>query len=78
MSEPRHVIDLIVVYDHPSDYPDEYVARMHRVFSDGDAIVTEALAISADLDTVRAAIPPGFYCIGRAREDDPVILEVWI
>lgn len=65
------------VYDKPKDYPGFYVARPHIASRAGAHAI--GFAISAvQLDDVRAAIPQGLTRIGRAPEDDPVIIETWI
>jgi hypothetical protein len=67
-----------VVYDHPSDYPEQYVARQHIVSGDGDR-PTGSFVATKVLDDIRELmIKLGLVCITRSDEDDPVILETWL
>ena len=64
---------LICVYDHPSDYPNNYVARVW------DANRPTRLIVLADtLDEIRAKIPPVMKRLPKAPQDDAVIVEVWM
>jgi hypothetical protein len=65
-----------VVYDHPTDFPDAFVARLWE----GEA-PTDQVLMSDSLDEVRtmiAAQMPGAYCLFRMDGDDPKILETWL
>jgi hypothetical protein len=71
------MLPLWVVYDHPSDYPDDYVARQFVIGIEGDK-PTDRMMIGA-LDSIRAALCNlGLGCIQRSEEDDPVIVECWL
>jgi hypothetical protein len=66
------------VYDHPSDYPDYYIARKWLVGSKrAEPEATDEILLDADLDALRKRIPPWLYCMGRQEGDDPKIIEVW-
>lgn len=68
---------IYVIYDHPSDYPDSFVAR--RAFFGAVTIFFEDDVLVADtLDNLRKMLPQGLICIPRDVNDDPVIVEVWI
>lgn len=62
-----------VIYDHPKDFPDYYVARGWL-----DEIPTNMVFIAKTLDEIRATIPLDMICIQRMEDDDPCIVEVWI
>ena len=67
-------ITLFVVYRSPSDFPGKYVVRRWL-----DCVPEhEPLRVCEQLDQARSAIPAGAANIGRMREDDPAILEVWL
>jgi hypothetical protein len=67
-----------VVYDHPADYPDRYVARQHVVGIAGDQS-TDRTMVSLSLESIRTALAnQGLVCITRNPEDDPVIVETWL
>lgn len=67
-----------VVYDHPLDYPNAYVAR--EWFSDGVEIVpADVMRASVSLEELRDMIPREHLVrFDPAEDDDPVILEVWM
>lgn len=66
------------VYDHPTDYPNNYVARLHVADADGSR-PTETLMICPDLDLLRGQLlEMGLTCLTRSPEDDAVIVEVWL
>ena len=68
-------LDIWVVYDHPSDLPDAYVARRFR-----GNVPTQSVMWGNDLEMLRVmlAIDMGLTRIVRDPEDDPVILETWV
>lgn len=65
------------VYDHPSDFPDEFVARAFRV-TRGQVEPTNITFTAPSLDEVRAMLPPGLYPLTRNVGDEPQIVEVWL
>lgn len=71
-------LPLWVVYDHPSDFPDRYIARQRTVGIAGDQ-PTDRVMVSLSLDSIRTALANlGLVCIPRHETDDPVIVEVWL
>ena len=63
-----------VVYDHPSNWPDWYVARCWK----GET-PTGDMMLNRDLDDLRDALEQkGLVHLDRMEGDDPVILETWI
>jgi hypothetical protein len=72
------MLPMWVVYDHPADYPEHYVARQHIVGISGRE-VTGRVMVSLALDSIRAALSNlGLVCVTRSDEDDPVIVETWL
>ena len=76
-------MDMWVIYNHPKDYPNNFVVRLWKI---ENAQVTHVV-ISPSIDNVkltttlkeaRAAVPKGKTKIPRYDDDDPVIVEVWI
>lgn len=67
-----------VVYDHPKDYPRDYVAR--QFFAGANIILaTDETITAGDLDTLRRVLESkGLVKIERAMSDDPVIVETWL
>lgn len=67
-----------VVYDHPTDYPDHFVARAHRVGVDGQRPTSKLIA-APTLESIRTSmVNLGLTCVQRNEEDDPVIVECWL
>lgn len=66
------------IYDHPSDYPNNFVARQIMVYRDGSQTTTQIM-ICPHLYILREEmVVRGLTCIGRQSQDDPVIVEVWL
>lgn len=67
------------VYDHPTDYPEKYVARRFEVDRSGPK-PTDSIIIAPDLDSLRAilALDLHLVCLARSEEDDPKIVETWL
>lgn len=63
-----------VVYDHPKDYPEYFVARRWI----GDKHDNTVWA-SKDLDALRDMLAKnGLTRLHRMEGDDPVIMETWL
>jgi len=65
---------LYVIYDHPSDYPQDFVCRVWQ----GELAEFRPFAVARTLEEIRQRLPPGMVCLGRYEQDDPAIREVWI
>lgn len=66
-----------VVYAHPSDFPDEFVARRFTI-DGGRECATDEILRAASLDALRRLAPPRLGRIPRNPSDDPVIVECWL
>ena len=72
------IMSMWVVYDHPLDYPTEFVARRHEVTKEGSRPTNEAMS-SHSLDLLRdELVGRGLTCLTRSPEDDPKIVETWL
>lgn len=71
----RH-LDMWVVYDHPDDYPNYWVARRWEITA-GLEQPTNDLLIDQSLPRLRTRLPLGLYRMERLEGDDPVIAETW-
>lgn len=78
-------LEVIVIYDKPRDFPDEFVARVQWAVGHGAeariAADRDLLARGSTLEDVRRAVlekRPGKVRIQRHPTDDPVIVESWI
>jgi len=64
---------LWVVYDHPQDYPDSYVARKFVLDQP-----TEEHIVSPRLEMLRKLMMDwGLSCLPRNPEVEPQIVETW-
>ena len=73
-------VTMWVIYDHPTDHPDHYVAREWLVHTGKRTASIEAtanLVESDDLESLRVLMF-GRINIGRYDDDDPKIVEVWV
>lgn len=66
-----------VIYDHPSDWPDFYVARLWMTRP--APIPSTVTILETDLDRLRTTMEAlGLVHLSRCPADDAVILETWI
>ena len=65
-----------VIYDHPLDFPDGFIARYWRGVTATDRVVT-AETLNALRGKIRT-LDPNLVSFKRSREDDPAIVEVWL
>lgn len=66
-----------VIYDHPSDYPDSFVARLHFTLPQPE--LTVLLMVSPNLQALQLSFAAaGLTPIARSVEDDSVIIESWL
>jgi len=61
------------IYDHPTDYPDVFVARKFNYDQPTDEILTDTT-----LDGLRHKLPNNLTCLKRDPLDDPKIVECWL
>lgn len=73
-TEPAPGLPIWVIYDHPTDWPDHYVARLWiGERPTGDMVLT------FDLDLMREHLASrGFVRFDRVPEDDAKIVETWL
>lgn len=64
---------IIVIYNKPKDYPDQYIARLW----DGEK-PTNCIALSDTLADLRDKIPCSFVMLNAFANDDPTIVETWL
>lgn len=65
--------EMWVVYDHPTDFPESYVARKWK-----NCTPTQDIIVETTLETVRERLPNGLVRLERHELDDPCIVESWI
>lgn len=67
-----------VLYDHPKDFPDKYVARKWHV-QNGRGTPTDEIITDDELDELREKMQRKCLTkIQRNTIDDPVIIETWM
>lgn len=73
------ILEYIVIYDHPSDYPDHFVIRrMSQELNQGEEVLIYSDAKLFDtIDEALKTIPAGHVDV-VTRFDDPVIKRVYI
>jgi len=73
------VLRIWTVYDHPTDYPDCYVARLHEVRVTGSQ-PTGSFMVCQDLEMLRSILCFEMHltCLARSPEDEPQIVENWL
>lgn len=66
------------VYKHPTDYPEDYVARLFEVDADGPR-PTPSIVIAPTLEFLREQMMDmGLVMLTRSPEDEPQIVETWL
>lgn len=77
--QAEDTLSIWVLYDHPSDYPDLFIARRFDVGPGGQVIATTELLLAADVEWLRKEMrKKALVRIGRHQTDDPVIIESWL
>lgn len=67
-----------VVYERPTDYPNECIARRWEIV-DGAEQPTDSVIIADSLDAIRRVLWEwDLCCLERMPKDDPKIVEVWL
>lgn len=76
MSEP---LVMWTIYDHPADYPNNFVAREWACDASG-ATPTGSFIVSPDLELLRHMMITDLHltCLARNENDDPKIVETWL
>ena len=67
-----------VIYDHPKDYPESFVARKF-VYIDNELKPTSKTLKDVDIDNIRKKLRgKSFTPLPRLKNDDQKIVETWI
>jgi hypothetical protein len=70
---------MYVVYRYPTDYPHEWVCRIHRIRPSGETEAeAEPFAVATTLGELREKLPRGLYRIDRHPQDVLAIVETWL
>ena len=66
------------VYDRPTDYPNDYVARRFTI-RDGEPYATADVIRNPSLSALRQELHArGLYNLSRMAGDEPHIIESWV
>lgn len=71
------VLTIYTIYEHPRDYPNQYVARPWWIRDDGSLLKSTKVLLADSLDELRGMLPPGLCHMPRTPSDDPCIVECW-
>lgn len=78
MDLDQQALDMWIVYDHPRDWPEYFIARRWSVGKGGMRAHGDLL-MHKEIATLRHELQHrGLYRLERSEEDDPVIMEVWL
>jgi hypothetical protein len=67
------------IYDHPSDFPDCYVARKFALDKGAEPVPQREVMTSPTLDAIRGQLAAiGLMRFPRNAGDDPKIVETWL
>lgn len=67
-------LSIWVIYDHPKDYPNTYVAKCWI-----NDQLTDSVIVSTDLALIQDALEEiGLVKLMPSEGDDPCILETWL
>jgi hypothetical protein len=76
--EPDAALQMFVIYERPSDFPEHFVLRRWVVVKPGEAHASLSAKFFDTLEEARDAVPPGRIRTERTKHDDPTIVETWI
>jgi hypothetical protein len=72
------VFDIWTIYDHPTDFPDNFVARRFEIAGPRPLITGDVL-VARSLEALRAWMQSrDLFCIQRTVDDDEKIVETWV
>lgn len=74
-------LDMWVIYDHPTDYPEHWVVRRWHVDLQAPGRIiadVDAWKLADSLHEARVSVPSHLHRIDRLTGDDPRIREVWL
>jgi hypothetical protein len=71
----KNGLSIWVIYKHPRDYPDKYIARLWR-----NDQATSSVMIADDIERLRDVLQfeMGLVKLMPTPQDDPVIIESWL
>lgn len=70
-------INMICIYNKPTDYPEKFVGRIIFV-NHGVVIMSNAVILADTLDELKTKIPSNMVYLDRQEDDDPKIVGVYL
>lgn len=71
-------LEMWTVYDHPTDWPDGYIARKWVILPTGPHATDECI-VATGVSAIRNRFEEmGLVKLARSPEDDPSIMETWV
>jgi len=71
-------LEMWVVYDHPRDFPNTFVARKWTVGNGRAERPTDDIIVSPEITALRKMLAlKGLICTVRHPTDEPQVMEVW-
>ena len=74
---PDDGLNVLTIYDRPEDHPRHVVLTSWWIGSDGMRLLGSALCDTVD-EARAIPIARGMYCLPRAEEDHPSVVESWM
>lgn len=65
------------IYDHPKDYPNNFVVRRWTL-AGGNPVPDRECSLASSLEEAREFIPAGLVRVSPFPGEDPIIVETWI
>jgi len=82
MLDLTNALPMWTVYDHPTDYPDSFVARKYLITGGEVAFATNEVVTAPSITAIRKAVqdvmPYVLTCLPRDDSDDSKIVECWL
>lgn len=75
--KPVDPVGMWVIYDHPKDFPQGFIARQFFI-GPRVLLASDETKTGETLDAVRRQLPTGLYNVGRHDRDDAVVVETWV
>jgi len=74
----KPVLIVYAVFDHPMDYPTEFIVRRQLVYPGRFTIEPDVWCHAQSLEAARASIPSGLVRLPHQPQDPPFLTESWL
>jgi len=77
--KPGEHLVMWTIYDHPSDWPDWYVARPYTIGDGPEPVPGDTVILERDLERLRDQMQRrGLVKLMRNEGDHPNVVETWL